>query len=472
MVPRQQAGEYTLPRPVGRQANVVYLNPQGHQAVLGTAGSGKTVMAIHRAAYLSDPEQAHAGPTLLVTYNKALTRYLQHLSAAVAERVDVRTYHHVARGYLNAKGRFGQNVVTGSGTRRVLILQAIHAVRTRMGDAPIFDRSSHFFADEMDWIYGRGLRSFEEYAPASRLGRQAALGPKNRQRVWAVFQEYQALRAGNNSYGLYDWWQLPGIVRDELARDEEPRIYRHVVIDEAQDLPPEAIRSLVELVGDEGSVTMFADYAQQLYGQRSGFAASGLHIRRPERFSDNYRNSKRIAELALALSRMPHFTDSADLVEPKSPVVEGTQPTLFRGADRAAELQTVQDTALELGRTGSVAILGPTLNAARGFGPKRAHLRELKEEANWHGGAGIYVGTYHSAKGLEFDAVIMPALDASAIPSQENVDAFGDDEARERDARLLYVGVTRARAELLVTYTTELTPLLPGPETGLWNVQS
>ena len=451
---------------------MVYLNPQGHQAVLGTAGSGKTVMAIHRAAYLSDPQQPHAGRTLLVTYNKALTRYLQHLSAAVAERVDVRTYHHVARGYLHARGRFGQDVVTGAGTRRALIMQAVHHVQSRLGDAPIFSRSSHFFADEMDWIYGRGLRTFEDYAPASRLGRQEALGPRNRQRVWAVFQEYQALRAGNARFGLYDWWQIPGVVREELARDETPRIYRHVVIDEAQDLPPEAIRSLVELVGPSGSVTMFADYAQQLYGQRSSFAASGLHIRRPERFNDNYRNSKRIAELALALSRMPHFTDSADLVEPKSPAVEGTQPTLFRGADRAAELQTVQDTALDLGRTGSVAILGPTLSAAKSFGPAKTRLRELKEEANWHGGAGIFVGTYHSAKGLEFDAVILPALDASAIPSRENVDAFGDDEARERDARLLYVGVTRARADLLVTYTTELTPLLPGPETGLWNVQS
>jgi DNA helicase IV len=68
-----------LPRPVGRQKEVLALPAAGHTVVLGTAGSGKTTLALHRAAYLANPATDHAGRTLLVTFNKCLVAYLQAL---------------------------------------------------------------------------------------------------------------------------------------------------------------------------------------------------------------------------------------------------------------------------------------------------------------------------------------------------------------------------------------------------------
>lgn len=85
-------------------------------------------------------------------------------------------------------------------------------------------------------------------------------------------------------------------------------------------------------------------------------------------------------------------------------------------------------------------------------------------------GERVVRGDLFLSKGLEFDAVIVPHLDASSFPDADQIAAFGEPEARERDARLVYVGVTRARLELLVTHHSELTELLPAPASGLWAI--
>ena len=96
----------SLPRPIGRQREVLYLPAQGHVVVLGTAGSGKTTLAILRSLYLSDQSTAHGGRTLLVTFNRCLVTYMRHMGFAESQHpVDVRNYHHFARGYLASRGR-------------------------------------------------------------------------------------------------------------------------------------------------------------------------------------------------------------------------------------------------------------------------------------------------------------------------------------------------------------------------------
>ena len=97
-----------LPKPVGRQADVVYLPANGHTVVLGTAGSGKTVMAIHRAAHLANPATDHNGRTPLLTFNNTLVRFLNYLAATGGISVRVETYHRFARGYLSSRGLLGR----------------------------------------------------------------------------------------------------------------------------------------------------------------------------------------------------------------------------------------------------------------------------------------------------------------------------------------------------------------------------
>src|ERR1700686_3989713 len=97
----------SLPTPIGRQKEVLYLPAEGHVAVLGTAGSGKTTLAILRAAHLADPHTEHCGSTLLVTFNVALVTYLRHLTENRLKNVTVEHYHLFARGYLSGRGKLG-----------------------------------------------------------------------------------------------------------------------------------------------------------------------------------------------------------------------------------------------------------------------------------------------------------------------------------------------------------------------------
>ncbi|PKQ36290.1 MAG: hypothetical protein CVT61_01925 [Actinobacteria bacterium HGW-Actinobacteria-11] len=458
-----------LPRPIGRQREVVYLASDRDQVVLGTAGSGKTTMAILRAAYLANSMLEHSGRTLLVTYNKALRGYLQHLSGPTGGSLDIQTYHAVARGYLHGLGRMGTGSVIVDGARRTTIISdAIASVRAHAKNTDMFDRPRSFFDDEFDWISGHGFTSLEDYLDAERRGRATPLQAGQRKQVWRVREEYHNRRAAAGY--LYDWWDLPGAVLDGLREDERERRFRHVVVDEAQDLPPQAIRSLKQLLGPGGTMTLFADYAQQLYGYRTSYVSCGLRIRKAELFQENYRNSPGIARLAIATAALPHFRDRADLVEPRSPAAEGLAPTLFRAESDREELAAIRAQAAQLAQTGTVAILTRTRAEARAVAGALRYT-QLHEESTWSDRNGLYVGTYYSAKGLEFDAVILPGVGSTAFPDAEQIDAFGKPEAGERDARLLYVGITRARAELLVTYQGELTSLLPPPNSGYWTLQ-
>jgi superfamily I DNA/RNA helicase len=87
--------------------------------------------------------------------------------------------------------------------------------------------------------------------------------------------------------------------------------------------------------------------------------------------------------------------------------------------------------------------------------------------STWQAGPKIYYGTFHGAKGLEFDTVILPFFSSTTLPEPEEVRAFGEEEARVLDGKLVYVGVTRAKTRLIMTFTGSVTELLP-TEPGLY----
>ncbi|MGW5646217.1 3'-5' exonuclease [Saccharopolyspora sp. NPDC003752] len=442
---------------------------RGHHVVLGTAGTGKTVMAIHRAAHLADSRTQNFGPTLLLTYNNSLVSYLRHLASRLPG-VTIETYGKFARGYLAAQGLMGYNKIVGPDQRKFFIEQAVKATAAAYMPNPFFGRATDFFLDELEWIDGNGLTALEEYLAVRRVGRMAALQQGQRRAVWDIRQKYLATRTAGGF--PYDWAGLPVAVRASLAVDTADRRYKHIVVDEAQDLSPESIRSLAEAIPADGSLTLFADYAQQIYGQRVSWRSCGLKVAKAEVFLDNYRNSPEIARLAIAMAQMPHFTDSADLVEPRAPQrAAGAKPTLARFPSPEAEVAAVAATATTFGKTARVGVLARTRAEARVAVQDIVGVRMLHENMQrWETDAGVYAGTYHSAKGLEFDVVFLPFCGADRCPDGDAVTAFGYDEAASRGSRLLYVGVTRAREELVITHTGNLTPLLPATDSGLYQV--
>lgn len=449
------------------------MTDRGHLVVLGTAGTGKTVMAVHRAVHLASPTTRNSGRTLLLTYTRSLTTYLRHLAIGQTLDLDVRTYGSFGRGYLASQRLMRNNQIAKPNQRRMYVTQAINAeANTHPSGTGFFRRPTDFFLDELAWIEGNGLASLDEYLKIERVGRMAPLKEASRRAIWKIRERYVAARDAD---GLpYDWVSLPRAVRAALLLDADERLYKHIVVDEAQDMSPEAIRSLAAAIPPDGSLTLFADHAQQIYGQRVSWKSLGLNVLKPEVFVDNYRNSPEIARLAIAMSELPHFRDITDLVVPTVPQrAAGSKPTLVRCASPDDEANFVAGLAADLGRSSRVAVLARTRCESRSATRNVTGVQILHDDmdtVSWDIANGVYAGTYHSAKGLEFDVVLLPFCGADRCPDSDSVAAFGPDEAASRESRLLYVGVTRAKSDLIITHTGELTPLLPTASSDLYRV--
>jgi superfamily I DNA/RNA helicase len=453
-----------LPTPVGAQRDILALKPDGHAVILGTAGSGKTTMAVLRALFLADRACEHAGTTLLVTYNKSLLAYLEHMLPPAAYDLEVRNYHHFARGYLGSRGLMGPNSIADGHTRRRLITSAVSEVRGRRDDA-VLDRDTAFFLSELEWMARHGYLDAAGYLQAERIGRGQALSRPAREAVTDVQRTYFKLRADEGKD--YDWEDVAAATRTALESDDSERFYRHVVIDEGQDFSPEMLRSLAAAIPSNGSLTFFGDVAQQIYGRGVSFRAAGLQVTKIWEFSKNYRNSPQIAALALAIAAMSYYEDEPDMVEPDAFADAGPPPTLVRLADRSAEQDFVVDQARRLARLGTVGVLCRRDSDARRIGRHFDDAQHLhKHMAPWRP-QGISYGNVHSAKGYEFQSVILVGVTAEQWPEPEAIKADGLDEATATDGRLLYVGVSRARQNLIMTATGDLTALLPANE-DLW----
>ncbi len=146
-----------LPAPIGVQKEVVALPAEGHVVVLGTAGSGKTTMAIHRAANISNPLVPNNGRTLLVTFNRTLVRYIDFLAVADLVKVDVHTYHRFARGYLAQRGLMGPNSICSERLREELLRDSVAELARLHVGHPLFARPLQFFVDEVAWMSRHGV---------------------------------------------------------------------------------------------------------------------------------------------------------------------------------------------------------------------------------------------------------------------------------------------------------------------------
>jgi len=442
----------------------VYLPEHGHTVVLGTAGSGKTTMAILRAKYLAELSRDSTNRILLVTFNKALVTYLHIMARTqqISPRIEVRNYHHFARGYLHAKGFMRQNAIANPTVRQRLIAQAIQAVRGTLQDASIWQYPVTFFAEECIWIAGCGIKSVEDYARFRCHPDAPELTATACNCIFQVYQHYQTLRA-QTSY-LYDWDDIAYMVEQSLTADQTPRYYRHVIIDEGQDFTPAMLRSLALAIPSDGSLTFFGDMAQQLYGNRISWRMAGLHPAKPWEFQENYRNTRQIAALCLALTKTAVFKGTVDLVTPRQPRADGPLPVIVHCATPQVECDLVVQQARALAPQQSVAILLRRREEANFYRDAlgRSSVHYLRHDLAKWSPQGISVGTYHSAKGFEFDTVILPQCTADRIPDGERLNAFASrTDGLAQEARLLYVSLSRARTRLIITHTGPLTLLLP-----------
>lgn len=463
-----------FPTPRGRQHHVVGLSSNQHHVVLGTAGTGKSTMAIMRAQHLARPTTENHGPVLVVTYNSTLVTYLLHLGAGARGDTTIETYGRFARGYLNSLGLMHWNAIAGPDQVRQFVWAGVAAAKSAGHTNPVLDRDLDWIIDEVHWISGMGIDDVDVYDGIDRVGRQTPLlRGSARRAVWEAREQYRRARI---AAGLpYDWYDIATVVRTQLLVDARPRMYKHIIIDEGQDLSPEALRSLVASVAPGGSLTFFGDYHQAIYGQGMSWRKAGIDLgsRRIETFTENLRNTAQIAAIGIALAQSKHMaTDDLDLVMPSAPTAAGPMPTLVRMADTTSEASYLRELARDMSRDQSVAILARTWPQARAVAKGLAYTPLKDSMSAWDSARpGLYVGAYHSAKGLEFDAVLLPFLNDDTFPHRDVLSAYSEDEACSREARLLYVAITRARFTLVMSHSGTVSRLLP-PHDGLWKEET
>lgn len=459
-----------LPEPMGLQVDVLYLPEIGHYVVLGTAGSGKTTLAILRAAYLARKDCEDNERVMLVTFNKALVTYLKSMSDSDLRNVDVINYHRFAMGYLASRGLMGNHDIVppfsrDEYTKNELIKKAYKTVK-KEEHSSVFERDVKVFIEEINWIQKMGITDLNAYEQVERTGMSSTrILRKTRKYFFKVYLEYLKIRAEHN--WRYDLEDLAYYVKEELEIDEGPRKYKHIIIDEGQDFSPTMLQSLSKAIPSNGSLTYFGDVAQQIYGGRLSWRAAGIRNPQIWKFEQNYRNTIEIAKLGLAISKTPYFKDDGDLIEPLFPRAAGPLPALIKFKSEKEELDYIIERVLELSETETVAILVRDRDAVSII------RKKLKSESidfqllsgnmkRWDQSPGISIGTYHSAKGLEFDNVFLPFCNVERLPSQDKLLALETrEEALYEEIKLIYVGVTRAKRGLSISYTGVLTEMLP-----------
>lgn len=441
------------------QREAVERSFRGPARVTGPAGTGKTVVALHRAAKLA--ERYPGEPLLLTTFNRFLAARLRAglrlLLGEVPENLTVENVHSLATRLHNQ--HLGPIGIATEETYLPWLLEASEDLNY----GPEFVRSEFAFVDA--W----GLYTWDLYKNFPRSGRGVPLTARERRQLFDVFQGvWEELEAK----GLMTFNGLLHRLRAKAEAGELPR-FRAAVVDEAQDLGPAELLFLRALVEESPDNLFFAlDPAQRIYRPPLSWQAMGLDVRgRSIRLKVNYRTTREIAQTAERL--LPPEVEEE--VREVLSLLQGPRPSIRSFANQEActkDLVAWVRNHLDFGvppeeigvltRIWSLAEhVQETLKAQ---GIPATLLSDREEQA-----AGVRVGTVHSAKGLEFRAVAVFGANRNLFPLDSLLKRTASEqeraEFRETDRNLLYVALSRAREALWVGYWGEPSPFLSGYET-------
>ena len=438
------------------QFDLITRPASGYLVIRGSAGSGKTTVALHRIAYLAFADLRIDGPdTLVVVFSRALARYVAHVLPSLGlEGVRITTYrdwvHEERRRHfphLPAAPRDD----TPAMVQRIKLHSGLDVALERQVSRVLGPRSmDQAFDDWASVLTQRKLLGevFEEVAPGQFTDRDLDRFVEwNRRRL----DELSSVLAGDEDADggldpeddallLRAWQRRIGLL---FGRSKQPVRYRHAVIDEVQDFAPIEVRVLLGCLRSNSSITLAGDTQQHLM-EHSGFTSwtgffreLGLDGAEIETLKVSYRSSEQVMTFATSLL--------GDLQEDEKIVTTRTGPPveLFRFTDRGACVAFLSDVLRDLMAVeplASVAVLtpNPAISDLYFEGLERSELLRLRRivDGEFPFKAGIEVTEVTQVKGLEFDYVIVLEVDAMNYP----------DTSAAR--RMLHVAATRAVHQL------------------------
>lgn len=483
---------------------LVFLHPAQHQYAVrdrngsfrlsGGAGTGKTVVAVHRAKQLA--VQYPDSHILLTTFTKTLAENLaQNLgrldpalkqSEKIAQTgVTVSGIDSVAAQVWSKADPSAQKAAlehvlgvseadikhrSGSGEWDEVLSQIDHNLDPSLANASFLGQ------EYLSIVLANGVVDRDAYLTVSRAGRGTALNRMKRVEVWKVIEAYRRMCRSKGAVSYAELAALAAAVLDYQAATGHGRLFDHVIVDEAQDFHAGHWLLLRALVAAGANDLFIAeDSHQRIYGQKVPLSRFGIQIvGRSRRLTLNYRTTAQNLAFAVSLLSGTAFTDlegeeekSSDYSSARS----GPAPKLESESSLTAELDSAakwvnawadeDSLALEnigiLVRSGKLADL-----VVSGLEERGVPIQKIAGDKAIHAGSPV-VMTMHRAKGMEFAKVLLFGIGESNMPMQWALKDLGEAERNDallQERSLLYVAATRARDELVVSWSGKASDLL------------
>lgn len=439
------------------QRKIVNKNYSGAARVLGGAGTGKTVVAMHRAKHLAsglkDKERI-----LFTTYTANLASDIKDNLRKICtldelRRIDVINLDAWVAQFLREHGYSAEIVYDDTVTK---LWEDAVAANDFSGEFPV-----SFYEEEYNRIVvAQEAFSLEKYIKASRTGRGTRLDRKKRMQIWKVFEAYQNMmkeqKVRDINTAMYECRLL-------LSKSTSETRYKHVIVDEGQDLSMNGFRLLRAITGDEHDNDIFivGDAHQRIYKNKAVLSKCGINVRgRSSILRINYRTTEEIRKSAFALLNGISFDDlddDYDTGDRCQSLTHGKAPQVLRFNNANEEFDAVLKEIKSLIDSGVSAknicvvarthkLLDDYISQFTSNGLRCYEIRGNK--ADDRGLDGIRVATMHRVKGLEFQYIFIVAANKRIIPlasAIDHTDSVSEQETMTAEKCLLYVALTRAQ---------------------------
>ncbi len=449
------------------QADLVEKEFNGPARVLGGAGTGKTVVAMHRARYLA--REVFTQPSdriLFFTFTSTLAHNVQqnlrNLCGAEVARIEVVHLHKWAVGYLRQQ-RIRVDVLAGQALQD-LWRQTLTAVGGAEFEAAFYQ------AEWENVVKANRITERGDYLRVPRRGQGSRLSRLQRTAVWDVFKKF---RQSLTDMGKIEWNDVPALARQQLEQQSHnPLPYRAIIVDEVQDLFPEELR-LVRAIVPEGpnDIFMVGDAHQRIHSTVPVvMSRCGLEIRgRARKLKINYRTTEMIRRWSLGVLEGITIDDldgQTDEHRLYTSLRKGVAPTVKNFASLAEERQFVIEqierlVVMENVKPQFICIVmresRMNKNYTRGLEQAGIPYLSLRRDTPDDASEGVRLATMHRVKGLEFTHIFIVGANAGVLPSKYIV---AEDEEALRERCLLHVAATRARDTLTITSYGQPSPFI------------
>jgi len=429
----------------------------GPVRVLGGAGTGKTVVALHRAKWLAENATPSGKKVLFTTFTRNLAIDIEDnlktlCGAETLSRIEVKNLDAWVHGFMRSR-KLEHRIVYNrneDGAQQAWQL----ALSVKDGSLDLTDK---FYEEELEQVVlAQGVRTRDDYRAARRTGRGVVLSRSKRDAIWPVFEEYRAqlavrkLKEVDDAYA--DVAEL--ILKEREDASKAMANYSAIVIDETQDLGPQALR-LIRAIVEPGENDLFfvGDGHQRIYSRnKAAMSKCGIDIRgRSKKLYLNYRTTDEIRRQAVALlegCEVDDLDDGHDETRRYKSLSHGPVPEVlnFGAMDEVlpvllGRLKSWRTQAIpDAHETACVIASSKKQRDAIGAFLERNGLQTQTIDENQNAGVApdrVFLATMHRAKGLEFDRVAVVAPKSY----------LGDLRDTENHRKLMYVAVSRAKRE-------------------------